>query len=106
MNKEIAQALRAAKGRLWDGVDIKQLRTRFGDWREEFICHAIYVSGHAWANTAGALVTERLDGRNVFSHYHDAQPGVKRWRDMSSIEQQAARHQWLDELIAELESVP
>lgn len=105
MNKEIAQALRAAKEHLWDGVDTKQLRTYLGNLREEFICHAIYVSGHAWANTAWAFVTERLDGHNEFAHYHDAQPGMKRWRDMSSIEQQAARHQWLDELIAELESV-
>lgn len=94
MNKEIAQVLRAAKERLWDGVQQPRDAT-------EYICTAIRRIEHPAKRDAVRFFERRLVDCGDLDWLKMT---GNAYFDLGARERQQARHQWLDELIQELEA--
>jgi hypothetical protein len=95
-NREIAQAFRRAKTRMWTGEIM---------WGGgiEFLCIALERDDSAAAHVARNVVCERLAGRDTFcSWLHDAINVRQDTLDLAAI--QRHKMKWVDMLIKEFES--
>lgn len=92
--RQIAQAFRAAKGLLWDGIGPCPSAEKMA------ICFVLDESGHPFEEAAREVIAERLDGWITLGDWLREQ-GITEW---TSQQLQAHRHAWLDKLIDEFES--
>lgn len=92
--KGIAEALRAAKPFLWDGIGWMRVAQCYA------ICFALRRSGHPMSFRAETVVMNRLRRYSVCT-VHSYVRIVLQERDLKERDVQQFRHRWLDALIEE-----
>lgn len=98
--KAIADAFRAAKAILWDGIPLPHgdKPSAYRDEVDEYICHALAYSKHPARYAAKEIIGKRIQ---PYCSYETWLLDYYRREQLTSIFLQTLRHQWIDSLIKE-----